>query len=873
MADPAYSLSIELSIADAVSGAMQGIESAIDSGLTKLKQFKSELADFGGGISDINKQVSKLTDSFSLSVDNLTEINSAIEKIRSQGTGLEGITEQQEAFEKLGDIYDDLNSKSEKTVEINQTLVKIATARESFDTKIGREAAKLNKLVVKNKDMLARVGKDKKAIHKLGGLELKTLIKIVKEATRLQKIDKAGLKMSKDQLGLLKKRLDMRKGMGGLAAIGGGGKGGGAGAMAMLGKAGPWGKVAAVIAGAVTKAFSGLWGILKDLISTADKYRLTGMRLAGTISEVTKMHLNMQTQFGFTNKEMDEGIKNLIRYGAQSKELNTLLETSVKFTVATGASSEATAKFMVAMRGATNSTADAEKAVHMITIASRKFGLTSQEVNAHLTVMSQNMFTLNTLFGSKAAGKFNEGLLAIRAAEKAAGVEGAGLNELFQDMLDPASMKKGMVLFRHMEGGWGRFMKVSAKDPTKGMKMMVDAINLSRKEVGKLTADMSDDAAVAMQAELAALIDRTGISLKQFGAAEQFVMDPKRTKKMLEGMSGIKNEAAEFEDAYKEATDTVQRHFVQIWNKIKATLGKVMEPLVTKILPKFLTWVENIVTGISAGKSPLGAIVGGFGDVLGFIKPIGEIVAGLSMGLEVLLWPLKQMVKLATSFAGWLGIGYSHAKKARDLANIKKQEKSIDEATTAQFKYGSKKAFGFDSGNEMNKQMKVYNKLLHESGSPLTARNKMIDQYVKKLGLSNVAAGDARAAIMKGIQIDKLAAKEGEFKIKLTKKQIMHGDELLKRLKGFPAVEKAVRTALGKTTAETIVTAKVHTEEIKSREDTSKKANEKIEEELATIVSKVDPSVMRKIAALLEEYLPQMASSGGLSPISNWRSS
>ena len=564
----AYALNLELNLQSTIEEAMRGIGDVLTNTLGQFNRLQIQVDRYAETLGKASFAISRLE---------------AIDWDALSPTALEKAADQ---YTNLGDMADDLLSKTARTRAEQELLVEIIKNRAMFEAGIADKTDEILESVEKHAELIDDVLKNEKTLKKLSIEELDRVKLLHKEVEAMHKIgvDIEGLdeERLKDLGAAFKKMEKTTKKADALEKHL-------QGASGFVRELGVGGRLPEFIANLTSLSMIlKLLAVIgfKNILAAQEAFRTATFRNVGTIDEMTEMATELQGELGTTAKEAIKAAKALAEVGFTGEAFKDLVKTNFMFTKATGVSAETTALFQRRMAAVTGSAQSADPALARIASRMRTVGLNAKEAEALLQSLASRLMTLEAFYGEKGAANFAETLTEVAAAAKAAGVDVNDVQQVFMKFAtSPEAAQQALV-----------FAGVGLDEFTKKMKgskeEQIEAFNMIAAGLAAVEATGASSGLV-----LEKMAQDLGLNAGQL----------RSFAKTAEKMGIVTAESLmPLPEAAKESRETVAEQFEIMGGKIMSFVQVALLPLaegITFVLVKiteFIKWIDNGLTSMGA---------------------------------------------------------------------------------------------------------------------------------------------------------------------------------------------------------------------------------------------------------------------------------
>lgn len=317
-----------------------------------------------------------------------------------------------------------------------------------------------------------------------------------------------------------------------------------------------------------------------EVIKTTEAYRFSTMRVSGSISDMTKMTGLLARELGVSNEYVRESVTALAKVGARKEEVEGLAKSVTVLTVATGASADEAALLAKRVVGLTGSMEAANNIIYMLTAASAKMGLTTDDVNAVMSEFNSSIYDMTAILKLDKEGteRYAKSLMVMASAARKAGVDVrktmSAMTDIMQNPLDNIAL---------MSMRWGEFSKAMAS----GKELdMFSAIGGAAKDW--LTQMEGVDPIIKSMISKR-VFGRSLGDLEAMAKTEEEIANQAKEMAKIEALGPSKEAMKDF----KESLSTVTQGFKALWGVIQS-IGTSLAPLL-QVVGKVVGFIAEIV--------------------------------------------------------------------------------------------------------------------------------------------------------------------------------------------------------------------------------------------------------------------------------------
>lgn len=330
-------------------------------------------------------------------------------------------------------------------------------------------------------------------------------------------------------------------------------------------------------------AFAYMTKALYDLIEAQESYRHSGLRLAGTINELTERQYQLARATNATTEEARNALLATANLQAQINALDLgtnqtaqasveLSEANAKLAVATGVASDSIAQYQRALMLTGSTTSETAEATMSLVNASAVYGLTVKELDRILQQTNRQAFLLKELFGegSGAAREFAEGLMLIEGAAKAVGTEGTNYIEQFN-----SALKNPLDSVMLLGDNLGAFVSGQVKSGTDAMIKFGESADKALARMQDVPPGLKDmmsrqiyGVGIDQLREFSDIYKKTQADIAKAGGREAYI-------------AGLRDQQRA-EEEYQKSLETFRRSWVDLANQLAPVVNEILIPALEK---------------------------------------------------------------------------------------------------------------------------------------------------------------------------------------------------------------------------------------------------------------------------------------------------
>lgn len=369
---------------------------------------------------------------------------------------------------------------------------------------------------------------------------------------------------------------------------------------------------------------------IKNLMTIQDAYAKSTFKLIGSQKQFIDTTIRLKTTLGLSTKAALSSVQAIAKVGfSASKEgakgIEALTEANAKFNIATGVSTETTARFQRELGVLLGSNEEATQQLGELSQAMRMSGLSAEQAETLMSDLSKQMRTLAFDMNPKFATDYAKELVKLSAVFNRTGGSAEAAASQFNE------------IFATTQSRLAGFAKVGAAfDATASAAQNMDNY---LEGAAKLVKQFAGNNEIS-----------TPIIMKALGVNEEFAESLRRAmveadaagKSMKEFRAGmtagadLTRDAAEAQATLSQKLGILWHKFEAIWDKVSKYVIPVLEFLIdtiTYVVDKviaFHDWLEELsptLTGVIdiallAGITiiGLGTAIGGLGKIFGFLR-------------------------------------------------------------------------------------------------------------------------------------------------------------------------------------------------------------------------------------------------------------
>lgn len=427
------------------------------------------------------------------------------------------------------------------------------------------------------------------------------LVPDIKAAKSLDAVAKSGLKVSEASAAAatgVKTASAATTALGASAAPAGPALAGAAGGMQSLGGAAVLAHpIVLAVAATVAVMAGGILALTKGLMAnnnTMMKFRTTGYRASGSIRALTDNVFDLSIQLGVNQEEAAASVDALARANVtvvgigkslkdatgrtltNTEAMLSLTKTNAMFAKATGASATATAKFQKAMTVLNTDISKQEAMLGRLTEASKKYGLSGEQLDSVMSALAKESTTLKTIWGEDSYDKVAEQFIALSGAANTLGVDVGDLGSKI--LHSDESLTKLLAL-----GGRGDVL--FSGDPAAVMEAAAE----SAENYLKILNEMPEG---RMRTNFLSSLGVSADELQVLAEANKLLHS--NTTEQRNKIAADKAAAQALQESYGESLKTITESLQRIAAPIMALINKAVGPLADMMVEAF-TVVQPLI--------------------------------------------------------------------------------------------------------------------------------------------------------------------------------------------------------------------------------------------------------------------------------------
>lgn len=427
----------------------------------------------------------------------------------------------------------------------------------------------------------------------------------------------------------------------------------------LSGDAGNLGQVVRKLAGQYGAAGAALFLFgtgMKDVMAMQDAYAKSTFRLMGNQKDLIDSTLRLKSTLGVSTAEAKSAMEAITKVGFSAQKvgregIDALAAANTKFTIATGVSSMAAARFQREIGILTGSNEAATLQLGEISRAMSSSGLSADQAESMVSGMTKSLREMSFTMDPKFTAEYAREVIKLSAAFHQAGGSAESVSQQFSKTFQ--NSRQAMISFAKVGATFD-----STAGAAENVNRYLEGVQKTFEQYGGAANVATDILAQALEVDL-----EFASSLKRMG------IDAAAAGKSIGVFNASMTDNANLDKDANEAMQTLNVQLKRLWNSFEAiwaNLSKTLIPVLTFLVDKLatlVTWVSELHSSITSVNPVVEYLVNGLLTAgiatVALVGPLSGVVGlfgGMFAKVKAILNPLSKTTQ-AISLAGKASLG------------------------------------------------------------------------------------------------------------------------------------------------------------------------------------------------------------------------